>query len=190
MSTRDAKYDYVRARPRKDKDKDSDKRSSIASSGGIIVRKHRDSTTSKSVAPSESASQSWAGSQSQSPDASSPESTTTSPSLRNGSAVSSTSCPPLSSIETPAALQPYLEYEAGDEKPSLSHESSTNTKAAEGEWIGPFERFDNVYDDSESSVTPKPMRRATSETGGKRPNPRSTASPDGKPVTIRSAIFI
>ena len=186
MSTRDSKYDYIR-RPRKDKDKDrdSDKRSSIAGTGGIIVKKHRDSTTSRSVAPSDSASQACTETPSQPPnDRSSPESTATSPLLRTNSAVSLTSRTPLSSIQTPAALQPYLESEAGDIVSVAAQGISTISDEAKKEWIGPLEEVGKIHGDSESSVTPKPARRAPSETKGKGPDSKPSASPDGKPVVL------
>lgn len=184
MSTRDGKYDYVRVRPRKDKDRDrdSEKRSSIAGTGGIIVKKHRDSTTSKSVAPSDSASQSCTETQPQPPNdaPSPPESADASSSLRTSSATSLTSRPPLSSIRTPAALQPFLEKEAGDSSSLAAQQNPASTSEVKSEWIGPAEEIDGIYDDSENAATPKPMRRAPSETKGNGPAPRSSASAEGK----------
>ena len=181
MSTRDSKYDYIRVRPRKDKDKDSDKRSSIAGTGGLIVKKHRDSTTSRSVAPSDSASQTCTETQSQmSNDASSPDLPSTPSALRNPPSVPLNSCPPLSSIQTPAALQPYLESEAGAPATLASHGMSMSTNEAKKEWVGPVDEIEKAYDDFENSVTPKPMRRAPSETKGRAPDARSSISLVGK----------
>ena len=183
MSTRDSKYEVLRVRPRKDKDrdKDSDKRSSIAGTGGIIVRKHRDSTTSRSIAPSDSASQACAETQSQgTTDAPSPDSETTLPLLRASSAVSLTSRTSPSSIQTPAALQAYLESEAGDTESTVTQDKPTANHEAKKEWIGPPEGTSTMSDEAEDSTTPRPNRRGQAEIKSKQPDPSSSGSPEGK----------
>lgn len=186
MSTRDSKYDCIRVRPRKDKDKDSDKRSSIAGTGGIIVKKHRDSTTARSVAPSDSASQVCTDAHSQLPgDASSSDKTATSTLLRHSSAAPVASRPPLSSIQTPAALQPFLESEGGDSASLTLQEFSTSSNEVKQESIGPIEEVENPHDDPKNSITPRPMRRAPSKTKEREPDSRSSVSLDGKPSILR-----
>ena len=182
MSNRDSKYEVVRVRPRKDRDrdKDSDKRSSIAGTGGIIVKKHRDSTTTRSIAPSDSASQACTESQYQAAnDTPSPDSTATSPLLRTSSAVSLTSRTSPSSIQTPAALQPYLESEAGDTSSAVTQEKPTTHDEAKNDLIEQTEEFGTDLNEPDDSATPRPSRKAPSEIKSKKPGSRSAGSPQG-----------
>ena len=182
-SLRDPKYEYVRVRPRKDRDKerDGDKRSSVA--GSIVVSKkaHRDSTTARSVAPSDSASQADAQSNATAIELPLPDSTATSPLLRTSSAVALASRTSPSSIQTPTTLQPYLESEAGDATSTMTATQPDNQIEEKKEWIGPKEESGKVPDEPEDSQTPKPIEKIPSESAGK--DAASTfATLDGKPI--------
>lgn len=183
MSSRDTKYEIVRPRPKKDKDRDrdSDKRSSIASTGGIIVKRSRESATTKSSVISDLASQVGTDTLSNATyETQSSESSFTSPLSRTSSAVSLTSRTSPSAIQTPLALQPYLESESGEVPTTVVPEMSTAVDDTAKEWIGPKEDTGKTPDELEDSSTPKPMRRVSPEAKGKEPVPRSSGSPNGK----------
>ena len=193
MSARDSKYEVFRVRPGrgKDRDKDSDKRSSIHGTGGIIVKKHRESTTSRSIAPSDSASQLCDDTHSQaSNDTFLPDSATSSPLLRTSSAVSLPSRTSPSSIQTPAALQPYLESETDELAGTVVEESLDENDTTD---TGAIERSKEINYSTEGiddSSTPKPKRRAQSDTKTKESHPKPPSGPEGKNSRARTCYRI
>ena len=190
MSSRDTKgYNVFQVRPNrgKDRDKDSDKRSSIHGSGGLVVKKHRESTTSRSVAPSDSASQLCDDTHSQATnDTFSPDSTKSSPLLRTSSAVSLPSRTSPASIQTPAALQPYLESEIDEVTGLTIQESSDDNDDTVRGPVGRSHEVNWAAEEPDDSATPRPKRRTQSDTKQKEENLQPPGNPEGKDSGVKN----